>query len=484
MFQCLSEEELRDLLAGALGGDRGAGAAAHLRGCASCADLQERIQGSTLVSPHHDATQIEAIASNDSPAPAHAGSALQVDRGKTQPAAPPPPRGSVSIDEFLQNLSQSGLLPPAEVQSVREQSAAEPSRGTSVAELVSWLIGKNKLTRYQAELLCRGQRGGFVLGNYIVLDKIGQGGMGTVFKARHRRMNRLVALKVLPAAMSSIPEAITRFQREVEAAARLSHPNIAAAYDADEAEGLHFLVMEYVEGPNLASYVKEKGPLPIGAAVRLLAQAARGLATAHAVGIVHRDIKPSNLMVNRQGKLKILDMGLAQMRDSACDVDLTSDVTQTGRVMGTVDYMAPEQARDAKSVDYRADIYSLGCTAYFLLAGRTPAPAGSAAEKLLFHQALTAAPLASVCPAVSPRLAAIVAQMMAKQADDRPQSLTEIADEFDRCLAEQPADAELALDGTELQPAEPSTLHGSRPAGERWSTCTTRSPPSRRRCRA
>src|SRR5207249_2409153 len=167
----------------------------------------------------------------------------------------------------------------------------------------------------------------------------------------------------------------------VEAAARLQHPNVAAAYDADEASGVHFLVMEHVDGPTLTTYVKQRGPLPLAVAIRLIAQAARGLATAHALGIVHRDIKPSNLMINRQGVLKILDLGLAQMRGQEANLELTSDMTQTGRVMGTVDYMAPEQARDSKNVDSRADIYSLGCTLYFLATGKTPAPNGSATEK-------------------------------------------------------------------------------------------------------
>src|SRR6185503_16749645 len=142
---------------------------------------------------------------------------------------------------------------------------------------------------------------------------------------------------------------------------------------------------------------------PLAVVVQLMEQTARGLVTAHAQGVVHRDIKPSNLMVSRHGVLKILDMGLAQMRGGESNLELTSDVTQTGRVMGTVDYMAPEQARDAKSVDARADIYSLGCTAYFVLTGNTPAPVGSAAEKLLWHQACEAKPLLDACPGATPR---------------------------------------------------------------------------------
>jgi serine/threonine protein kinase/Leucine-rich repeat (LRR) protein len=369
----------------------------------------------------------------------------------------------LSINEFLQSLSQSGLLPPQELVAVREQPVADPETGSTTADLINWLIKQEKLTAYQAELLCRGRAGGLVLGNYIILDKLGQGGMGTVFKARHRRMNRIVALKVLPNSLSNIPEAIARFAREVEAAAKLQHSHIAAAYDADEAEGVHFLVMEHVDGPNLAAYVREKGALPVAAAVRLIAQAAQGLAAAHAQAIVHRDIKPSNLMVNRQGSLKVLDLGLAQMRDSSSEVDLTTDVTQTGRTMGTVDYMAPEQARNAKTVDARADIYSLGCTLYFLLTGRTPAPPGSAAEKLLWHQTQHAPPLIDVCQGCTARLESLVKRMMAKDPDVRPQSMIDVVLELDACLAELPAGTEdLSLDGIEILSSDPSsTVHGS-----------------------
>ncbi len=381
-----------------------------------------------------------------------------------QQVATDPVPVSLSINEFLQTLSQSGLLPPQELVAVREQPVADPGTGSTTADLINWLIKQEKLTPYQADLLCRGRAGGLVLGNYIILDKLGQGGMGTVFKARHRRMNRVVALKVLPSALSNIPEAIARFAREVEAAARLQHAHIAAAYDADEAEGMHFLVMEYVDGPNLATYVREKGALPVAAAVRLIAQAAQGLAAAHAQGIVHRDIKPSNLMVNRLGALKLLDLGLAQMRDSAREEHLSTDMTQTGRTMGTVDYMAPEQARDAKTVDARADIYSLGCTLYFLLTGRTPAPAGSAAEKLLWHQTQHAPPLIDVCQGCTARLEALVKSMMAKDPSARPQSMVDVVLELDACLAELPAGTEdLSLDGIEIRPNDPSsTLHGSK----------------------
>jgi eukaryotic-like serine/threonine-protein kinase len=361
-----------------------------------------------------------------------------------------------SLAAFIDSLSTSGLLPPSDVAQMRDRTAADTPGSSTIADLVDWLVAERKVTRYQADLLVKGRLSGLVLGNYVILDKIGQGGMGTVFVARHKRMNRLVALKVLPTSLSGIAEAVTRFQREVEAAAKLHHQHIAAAYDADEASGVHFLVSEYVDGPNLAAYVRDKGPLPVAAAVRLAAQAAHGLAAAHAQGIIHRDIKPSNLMVNRQGMLKILDLGLAQMRGGLTP-ETASDMTQTGRTMGTVDYMAPEQARDAKAVDSRADIYSLGCTLYFLLAGHTPAPPGSAAEKLLWHQTQYAPPLIDVCPGATARLETLVKRMMAKVVEVRPQSMTEVALELESCLAELPnSPEELSLEGIEIRPHDAS----------------------------
>jgi serine/threonine protein kinase/Leucine-rich repeat (LRR) protein len=468
MDSCLTEAELRHYLADSLSDRSREQTAEHLQECPACAQRLERLREEWNPSsdqPHQWPTAVDWSDGGDEQSDGQLGShSSDLSEPDMQPVPLPPV--SLSISELLEHLSQSGLLAPAEIDIVRGQPVADPQQGGAVVDLVNWLIQQEKLTPYQANRLCRGQASSLVLGNYIILDKVGQGGMGAVFKARHRRMNRLVALKVLPGSLSSIPEAIARFQREVEAAARLHHAHIAAAYDADEAERVHFLVMEFVDGPNLATYVREKGPLPVAAAVRLIGQAAEGLSAAHAQGIVHRDIKPSNLMVNRQGALKVLDLGLAQVRDSSMPIDLTTDVTQTGRTMGTVDYMAPEQARDAKAVDARADIYSLGCTLYYLLVGRTPAPPGSAAEKLLWHQTQHAEPLIDVCPGCTARLESLVKRMMAKEPDERPTSMIDVAIELENCLHEMPAGTgELSLDGIEILPGDPSsTVHGNKAA--------------------
>src|SRR5262245_4801985 len=317
MTECLSDLDISEFIEGKLSADRRSEADSHLRGCSQCASRMERARdpSSATLGIHRAPTQVDVTSAMEAARSSTGFSSHWTDNNASMAAGPEasPAEISISMDQFLSGLSQSGLLPAAELSSVRQKSSQDPAFGT-VAGLIEWLVKQGKLTRYQADLLGRGGKGGLVMGNYVILEKLGQGGMGTVFKAKHRRMNRLVALKVLPQALSSIPEAILRFQREVEAAARLHHPNIAAAFDADEEAGVHFLVMEYVDGPYLASYVKQRGPLPIAIAVRLMMHAASGLAAAHSQGIVHRDIKPGNMMVNRQGVLKVLDMGLAQMR--------------------------------------------------------------------------------------------------------------------------------------------------------------------------
>lgn len=376
----------------------------------------------------HDETVASSLAPHSGDSPQRSDFLAALHEGSHPPA---------TVEEFSHFLRLSGLMTEEDVSSFVDSL---PNRDAvvdaqSFAEL---LIQAKKLTPYQAEALRKGQTRGLVLGNYVILEKLGEGGMGMVFKACHRRMKRTVALKVLPPSMMQSSDAVQRFHREVEVAARLQHPNIASAHDADEADGIHFLVMECVDGPNLSALVKRTGPLKPPAAMNIIAQAARGLAHAHAHGVVHRDIKPSNLLVNRDGVVKILDMGLAQLQSGEENNGARAELTQTGRIMGTVDYMAPEQALDARSVDHRADIYSLGCTLFFLLTGRSLSPEGTLTQKLLWHQTEPVPSLKEVVSEVPDALDTLFQKMVAKKPADRQANMNELLTELEPLLAEVP----------------------------------------------
>ena len=238
-------------------------------------------------------------------------------------------------------------------------------------------------------------------------------------------MDRIVAVKVLPPAMTKDQAAIARFQREVKAAAKLNHPNIVAAYDADQANGVHFLVMEYVEGSDLSALVKKNGPFPVEQAVNYILQAARGLESAHDEGVVHRDIKPANLLLDKKGTVKILDMGLARI-ESVGDAAPQAELTNTGAVMGTVDYMAPEQALNTKTADARADIYSLGCSLFYLLTGKATYDGDTLMKKLLAHRDQPIPSIRAIRPEVPEQVEAVFSKMVAKKVEDRYQTMTEV----------------------------------------------------------
>jgi CheY-like chemotaxis protein/tRNA A-37 threonylcarbamoyl transferase component Bud32 len=324
----------------------------------------------------------------------------------------------VSRDEFLAHLEATRLLPEDEFARLAADPAADP------LTLAEALLAGGLLTPFQLDAITSGRPGDLRVGNYDLLAKLGAGGMGTVFKARHRRMKRVVAIKVLAASLCSDPAFVQRFQREVETVARLGHPNVVMAYDADEADIGHFLVMEYVSGRDLASEVEKGGPLGVARAVGIVGQAARGLAYAHAQGIVHRDVKPHNLLLDDGGVVKVTDLGLARL-SSAAAVG-TSDLTQAGGILGTVDYMPPEQAVDSTSIDARADVYSLGCTLYFLLTGTPPYTGASLMTILLKHRDAEVPLLRRVRPDVPPDLEAVCRRMMAKAPADRYQTMADV----------------------------------------------------------
>ena len=343
---------------------------------------------------------------------------------------------TVSLEQFVQYLTQSGLMSASEVSSF--QDTLPPDRKPKDGEaLARELVKANKLTKYQAQVVYQGKTKGLAFGEYRVLDKLGQGGMGVVLKAQHQRMDRIVAVKTIAGTALRSPDAAKRFYREVKAAAKLNHPNIVQAYDASEHEGIHYLVMEYVEGKDLAALVKEKGPLRIDQAVDYIIQAARGLQYAHKQGIVHRDIKPANLLLDKEGTVKILDMGLARIAGFAGEED-QDRLTASGQVMGTCDYMAPEQAVDTHHADARSDIYSLGCTIYRLLTGEVLYKKETLVQVLLSHQQ---APIPSLCKArtdVSPQLDAVYQKMVAKRAEERYQTMTEAITALETCVGKSP----------------------------------------------
>jgi serine/threonine protein kinase len=364
----------------------------------------------------------------------------------------------VDADTFVAGLTEFGLLEPAEIKACLDrQSTGE--RPADTAAIARELVRTGQLTRYQATAIARGQARGLVMGDYVVLEKIGAGGMGTVFKARHRRTKRNVAVKVLFPNVTRNSKAVPRLQREALAAAQLSHPNLVSALDLDEIGGMHVFVMDYVEGCDLSRMVKSGGPLSIDRALDCMIQAARGLQAAHERGIIHRDVKPANLMLDANGTLKVLDLGLARVDQhsgtGADDDEYADGLTNPGTVLGTVDYMAPEQAMNSRSVDARSDVYSLGCTLYYLLVGRPPYRGGGALERLLRHREAPIPSMRAERPQVPPVLDEILGRMLAKAPADRFASMSELIAALDNCRK--------GLDADTVENAPPPPADGRKP---------------------
>jgi len=333
----------------------------------------------------------------------------------------------LSINEIKRVLEETELASKERLELLLE-TLPQDARPSDAESLLKFLIEKKILTNYQAQVILRGKGLSLRLGSYVIEDKLGQGGMGMVYRSRHVRMKREVALKVVSGKMSKDPEMMKRFRREVEAAAKLHHPNIVVAHDASDEAGTAYLVMEYIDGKDLAAIVKKKGPLKISQAVNFIYQAALGLEYAHSQGVIHRDIKPSNLLLDHSGAVKILDMGLARIEEEEGAAELTA----TGAVMGTIDYMAPEQAISTKHATAQSDIYSLGCSLWYLLTARPMFGGESLMAKLLSHRSEPIPSLRDAREDVSEELQAIFEKMVAKKAENRYGTMTEVVADLER----------------------------------------------------
>src|SRR5262245_9464783 len=359
-----------------------------------------------------------------------------------------------TLDDLLKLIRKSGMIDEPRLDAYLERLRLVGHAPMDVRKLAGAMVRDGLLTYFQAEQFMLGKWRGFTIGKYKLLERIGFGGMGQVFLCEHMYMRRRVAIKVLPPAKAEEPAALGRFYREARAAAALDHPNIVRTHDIDQDGNLHFLVMEYVDGSSLLEIIKKKGPMEIDRACHYVWQSAQGLDHAFRVGVIHRDIKPGNVLVDRFGAAKILDMGLARFYHT--DDDMLTKKYDEKSVLGTADYVAPEQTINSHDVDVRADIYSLGATFYFLLAGHPPFPEGTISQKLIAHQTKRPMPIRRARPEIEPELAAVVERMMAKSVQDRyqnPEQLINSLAPFVRQQVEAPPEDEMPV----LSPAARET---------------------------
>lgn len=391
---CIPDEILPAFLEGELSDEDSAPWEEHLRGCSRCLERTRSLESANTV--------------------AQAGRLVgSVERDVLSPSA---------FDALIRRLSDPERLVAAA--QFFEGSAVDAPTGRSASEVPT----VNPLPRPISLESSADLPTDSLLGPYRILSKLGAGGMGTVYKARHQHLDKIVAVKVLPARLTREPEAVARFKREMKAVGRITHPNIVQAFDAGEIDGTHFLAMEYVDGTDLNQLVKTNGPMTVPNACKAIRRAALALSTAHAAGLVHRDVKPSNLLVAKTGQVKLLDLGLALLANDACQ---TMEVTTAGQAFGTPDYMAPEQWVDAHTAEARTDLYALGCTLFFLLTGRAPYDDENhkhPLNKMSGHCTEAIPDLKSARPDAPDGVVATYQTLMAKKPADRYSSAAELAD--------------------------------------------------------
>ncbi|MEZ6064942.1 MAG: serine/threonine-protein kinase [Planctomycetaceae bacterium] len=385
-----------------------------------------------------------------------------------------------SVSHLLSVLSSNGILPEQDFRRISDR-LTEDCGLKSMRTIADELVAAGRMTRFQADRMCNGMADKLVLGNYLLMEPIGQGGMGEVFRAYHMVMRKERAIKlVLPSATDYI-ESVKRFRHEIKVSGELSHPNIVVAHDAGQEAGHYYLVMDLIEGSDLGKLVRKHGPLRVEQAIDYVTQAARGLEYAHSRGVIHRDVKPSNLFLDNSGVVKVLDLGLSRLhpglRRLAEGANVEESVTEPSLAMGTINYMAPEQASSPGEVDGRADVYSLGCTLYYLLTGWTPYHEGSDISRLFAHREKAIPSLLDSRANVSKHLDDVYRKMMAKSPVNRYQSMTEVIGALQdaqlnlREIIEQPtqpAPAEILDDSMGATTPMPDVSPQSSPSAARW----------------
>ncbi len=368
---------------------------------------------------------------------------------------------TLTANRLVELVEKSQLAEPQTLQKALEQIRAE--RGGELpedaVELAKALQKHKVVTRWHCEKLLQGKYKGFFLGKYKLLGHIGSGGMSSVYLAEHTKMHDLRAVKVLPQSKLGKSSYLARFQQEAKAIASLNHPNIVRAYDIDNEGNTHYIVMEYVNGDDLQTIIKKRGPLPFDLVADYIAQIARGLQHAHDVGLIHRDVKPANALINQDGRVKLLDLGLALFADDA-QASLTMDFND--KVLGTADYLAPEQALNSHQVDHRADLYGLGCTMYFLLVGDAPFPDGTIAQRIAKHQKIMPKEIRKLRPDCPGELEGICWKLLQKDPKFRYASAQQTAEVLEAWLQKYLATAPASKLASESSLALGDDREGSR----------------------
>lgn len=389
-----------------------------------------------------------------------------------------------SPDTLIQTLMDSGILSEEDLTRITQcgsnpgTNKASSTPLESGAEVLEQLKQIGRLSDFQIETIEHDGPDALLLSDYVLLDRIGSGGMGEVYRAVHRVMRREVAIKRLKTGSVDVPGLADRFMREVRTAAKLSHPNIVAAYDAGEDEAGCYLVMEYVPGRDLAEIIREEGPLATGRAVKLLIQAACALDYAHRAGIIHRDIKPANFLIDQSGTLKLLDLGLARVEQKIAEAEQSANLTLThaNQIMGTLAYMAPEQAEDPHNASVTSDLYALGCTFCHMVTGQPPFISASTTQALIAHREAPPPDLSALLPEA---LNNIFLSLLAKDPSARPQSASDVIQQLqalDSTIASSgPSDVSRRIEPRDHQTTSPGTKRSSGPSGAPIATPKQRS---------